>query len=111
MSSDGFAEAMDRGEGLWLRRTGSCPITIEFLPATDGTLVRREGQGDDPASMRRSVEPNASRVDGAHEMRWPGVESEARFVWQDEYATLLISERRCEYSRGLVRGSRPTTLP
>lgn len=110
-SSDTYEDIMGRGEGQWTRRSGNCALTMEFLPATDGTLVRREPRDEDPASMRFTVEPNGTRVDGANEIRWTTPNGDARFVWQDEYATLLIGERRCEYSRSLVRSPRPTTLP
>lgn len=110
-SSDTYEDIMARGEGQWTRRSGNCALTMEFLPATDGTLVRRESRDEDPTSMRFTVEPNGTRVEGANEIRWTAPSGAARFVWQDEYATLLIGERRCEYSRSLVRGPRPTTLP
>lgn len=110
-NGEDYADIMERGEGAWLRSAGPCPIVIDFLPGTDGTLVRRETREEDPASMRFTVEPNARRLEGQNEMRWAGANGEARFVWEGEYATLLDGTRRCEYSRFLVRGPRPATLP
>lgn len=110
-SSQSYEDAMVEGLGVWTRRSGNCVLTMDFLPATDGAFVRRESRSNEPMEIRVSVAPNATRVEGVNEMRWPTPDGEARFVWEGEYATLLVGQRRCEYSRFVVRSERPATLP